>query len=118
MQKSTSKSPIIPFIETSEFSKRVDSFKDPDLLKTIQDVIGENPEGGVNLKCGIRKVRVPSPERQQGKRGGYRVWYYYQSEVQGRLVIYLLFVLDKKDAENINKKQEDKICEALKYAIS
>lgn len=57
------------FKETPIFTKKLESYDDANLLKSIQDVILENPS------VGIKKFRMPDLSRGKGKRGGLRVIY-------------------------------------------
>lgn len=63
---------------------------------------GENPGDAVRgfSRC-VYKVRVPSSDQCKGKRGGFRVVYYLESEDQ----VYLLTMYDKSRQGNIQKKE-------------
>ena len=102
------------FVQFPLFSKQLDKLNDPELLNTIEEELVGNPEAGSLLKGGVRKVRIASQSEGRGKRGGFRVWYYfYQVGDQ----ILLLYLLDKRDSENISKKQEDILVAILKKAL-
>lgn len=65
------------FFQTPIFSKKLDSRGGQSLLMRIEEAILKNPEAGATVAGtgGVRKLRVEDPERQKGKRGGYRVLY-------------------------------------------
>jgi mRNA-degrading endonuclease RelE of RelBE toxin-antitoxin system len=87
------------FVELKDFTEAIERSGDPDLLERIQTELSKNPSAGSLIKGGVRKARVGSPTRARGKRGGYRVFYFY---VDARGVIYLILLLDKRESENIS----------------
>ena len=105
---------LVEFVEFPSFTRRLEQYGDPELLKAIQDELHKNPEAGDLLKGGIRKARVHSPAREEGKRGGYRVWYYF---LRIQETIFLLYLLDKREAANISKQQLDQLAQAMKEAL-
>lgn len=106
---------LYEFVEFSAFTRQLLSTGDPALLlEKIQDELLKNPEAGSLIKGGIRKVRVSAPGRTAGKSGGYRVWYYFFRKGETFL---LLFLLDKKHADNISPQQEETLVLALKEAL-
>jgi hypothetical protein len=105
---------LYEFVEFQAFTRQLINSGDPALLDKIQDELQNNPEAGSLLKGGIRKVRVSAPSRSGGKRGGYRVWYYFYRKGETFL---LLFLLDKKYADNITPQQEEVLVLVLKEAL-
>src|SRR5579859_6598418 len=106
--------PLYQFIQTPVFSSRLDAAKEPELLEEIETEIAKNPHGGSLLRGGIRKVRVASSKRAGGKRGGFRIWYFYQE----RESIYLLFLIDKRKAPDLTPGQEKMLAQGLKSILS
>ena len=102
------------FVQFAAFSKQLDKANDPDLLPAIEEELKKSPEAGVLLKGGIRKVRIPSPSGARGKRGGFRVWHYFY-KVGDK--IFLLYLLDKREAQNIRKEHEELLVATLKDAL-
>lgn len=102
------------FVQFLAFSKQLDRAGDPELLPSIEEELKKSPEAGALLKGGIRKVRIPSPSGARGKRGGFRVWHYYYKLGDK---IFLLYLLDKREAQNISKVQEALLVSALKEAL-
>ncbi len=106
---------LYEFVEFQAFTRQLLNTGDPQLLlEKIQDELLKNPEAGSPIKGGIRKVRISAPGRTAGKRGGYRVWYYFYRKGETFL---LLFLLDKKHAENISPQQEEVLVLALKEVL-
>ncbi len=59
----------------------------------------ENPEQGVELSDGVRKIRMSISSKQRGKSGGARVI------VRVRIVedeLQLIYIYDKADYENVS----------------
>lgn len=82
------------------------------LLEDYDDFVEElakNPESGdvIPGTGGVRKIRLKSATK--GKRGGFRVYYFYY-QVKQR--IYLLHILAKNEQENITE-DEKKILRGL-----
>ena len=103
------------FVEFQAFTRQLLSTADPPLLlEKIQDELLKNPEAGSPIKGGIRKVRISAPGRSAGKRGGYRIWYYFYRKGE---TFFLLFLLDKKHADNISPAQEGALTLALKEVL-
>lgn len=92
-------------IATDEFkrcakplAKRYKSFN-----KDYQDLLDEleiNPHLGIDLGNGYRKVRMAIKSKGKGKSGGARVITLDTLECDGCL--YLLFIYDKSDADNVD----------------
>ena len=92
----------ITVIETPEFERccKDVALSDEDKTAMIND-LAVNPLQGVSLGSGIRKWRYAP--KGQGKRGGYRVVYFYASQLNKP--IYLLTVFGKKDKTNLTPKE-------------
>jgi hypothetical protein len=101
------------FIQTPFFSEDIDETGELDLLEAVEAEITRNPEGGSLLKGGIRKIRVASTKRPEGKSGGYRVWFYHHKPDD----IFLLFLLDKREAADLTPEQEKHLAQVLKASL-
>lgn len=96
------------FIEFRSFTERLHRLAREDaddVLRAIQGDLLSNPSRGTVVPglAGIRKARAENPARGKGKRGGFRYMYYfleYDDE------IYLLFLFDKGEQEDLNEKQK------------
>ncbi len=90
------------FIQTPIFASCIDATKEDGLLEAVEAEIAERPLGKAHIGGGIRKTRVASTKRTEGKSGGYRIWYLHFVPDD----FYLLFLLDKHDAPDLTKEQE------------
>lgn len=102
------------FVEAEDFKKTLDRLSEPNLLQIIQSEILQNPHVGVLVQGtgGIRKFRVGA--KGKGKSGGIRVFYL---DASAKEKCYLLFILEKSEAENISadeKKELREIAQLLK----
>lgn len=52
-----------------------------------------------SIKNCVFKIRVANSDKQSGKRGRYRIYYYYKHED----IVYLLAIYDKSSIEMINE---------------
>ena len=96
---------LLTFVETATFSRRLAALGLEGALLGLQLELLANPEAG-DLEPGtggLRKVRVPSPRRGKGKRGGARVHYLWLPN-KGR--IYLVFVYAKSEAAALTPEQK------------
>lgn len=92
-------------ITTDEFkrcakplAKRYKSFNQD--YQDLLDELEKNPQLGVDLGNGYRKVRMAIKSKGKGKSGGARVITLDTLECDGCL--YLLFIYDKPDAASVN----------------
>jgi hypothetical protein len=88
------------FVELPEFIRRAsEMMTEPDRLGLV-DYIAANPEAGVSLGGGLRKVRLP--RTGSGKSGGYRTVYVFGGT---HMPIFLLTVFAKNEKDNLSKKE-------------
>lgn len=102
------------FVEAEDFKRTLDGLNEASLLQLIQSEILKNPDVGVLVQGtgGIRKFRAGA--KGKGKSGGIRVFYL---DVPTKEKCYLLFILEKSEAENISadeKKELKEIAQLLK----
>jgi hypothetical protein len=73
--------------------------------RAIQGDLLDNPRRGTIVPglAGIRKARAENPARGKGKRGGFRYMYYFLERDDE---IYLLFLFDKGEQEDLNERQK------------
>jgi mRNA-degrading endonuclease RelE of RelBE toxin-antitoxin system len=96
------------FIEFRGFTERLHRLAkgEADLvLRAIQGDLLANPSRGIVIPglAGIRKARAGNPSRGKGKRGGFRYLYYFLERDDE---IYLLFLLDKDEQEDLNESRK------------
>lgn len=92
-------------------NKRYPHIKDD--VKGVINTLQIKPDTGVVVKQGkgIRKIRVKNSDLRKGKSGSYRVLYYVMD--QPNQVIYMIFIYEKSDKEDVSRKE---IIELLKAA--
>ncbi|MBP1531731.1 MAG: addiction module toxin RelE [Bacteroidaceae bacterium] len=97
--------------EAKRLKKRYRSFLDD--LEVLKNSLLENPEQGVELSPGIRKVRMSISSKGRGVSGGARVitYSFIVSEKDG--VIVLLLIYDKSDASSVKLPVIKKIIREL-----
>lgn len=104
------------FIEFRAFTERLHRLAKEQaetVLLSIQQDLLRNPARGsiVPGLAGIRKGRVENPVRRKGKRGGFRYMYYF---IERDAEVYLLFLFDKGEQEDLNETQKA----ALRRAVA
>jgi hypothetical protein len=89
-------------IETSFFTRRVQSLLSDDEYRELQIALVHHPDMGVLIPSsgGLRKVRWSS--QGKGKRGGTRVIYYWASKQNQ---ILMLFMYAKSEQDDLTPDQ-------------
>ncbi|MCI0501214.1 MAG: hypothetical protein L0Y61_05660 [Epsilonproteobacteria bacterium] len=77
----------------------------PTDLKILQDILKEDPKAGIELGKNCYKIRLANSSVPTGKRGGFRVIYYFLDKDEH---IYLMAMYSKSELGNIS---EEKIIE-------
>lgn len=100
---------------TPEFKKRFKSLykKYPSLkddLDSLIQTLRQKPDSGISLGFNLYKIRLAISSKGKGKSGGARIITYLVTEHKE---IYLVYIYDKSQLENISKEQ---ILELLKNA--
>lgn len=103
------------FIEFRVFTQRLHRLaKDhaETVLLAIQEDLLRNPQRGTVVPglAGVRKARVENPARGKGKRGGFRYMYYFLERDEE---IYLMFLFDKGEQEDLNENQKAELRRAI-----
>ena len=98
-------------IETSTFTRQINSLLSDEEYGGFQSRIAANPELGVLIKGGggIRKVRVAVGSR--GKSGGARIIYYWAVRKD---MILLLYAYPKNVAADLTPKQVVQLARVVK----
>lgn len=78
-------------------SKRYRSFKQD--YKNLLDELEKNPQTGIDLGNGYRKVRMAIRSKGKGKSGGARIITLDMLERNG--ILYLIYAYDKSDHESV-----------------
>ena len=74
--------------------------------------VAENPEAGVSLGGGIRKMRIPLQGR--GKRGGARVVFLFSGE---DIPVFLLTVFAKNEKAGLKAREQAALVAAAKGMV-
>lgn len=73
----------------------------PQDLRTLNEILLENPKTGIELSAKLFKIRLENSSSNSGKSGGFRVIYYYLDDEEN---IYLLKIYSKTEIENIKEE--------------
>lgn len=100
------------FVETAVFTRRIQNLGLEESLRELQLALVENPEAGKldPQTGGLRKVRMPDPSRNKGKRSGARVHYLWLPHVNR---MYLIFVYSKDEQDSLTKDQKKVLKEVV-----
>ena len=109
---------MVTFNYTEEFlrqakrlAKRYHSLADD--INDLQFELMENPEAGVSLGGGKRKIRLGVKSKGGGKRGGLRVITLNVVIETNDTCVNLLTIYDKKEIPNVSDKYIDQIIKNL-----
>ena len=109
---------MVTYIYTEEFlrqakrlAKRYHSLADD--INALQFELMENPETGVSLGGGKRKIRLGVKSKGGGKRGGLRVITLNVVIETNDTCVNLLTIYDKKEIPNVSAKYIDQIIKNL-----
>jgi len=109
---------MVTFNYTEEFlrqakrlAKRYHSLADD--IDMLQHELKENPEAGVSLGGGKRKIRLGVKSKGGGKRGGLRVITLNVVLQATETSVNLLTIYDKKEIKNVSEKYIEEIIRKL-----
>lgn len=109
---------MVTFNYTEEFlrqakrlAKRYRSLADD--INSLQHELKENPEIGISLGGGKRKIRLGVQSKGGGKRGGLRVITLNVVAETTDTCVNLLTIYDKKEIQNVSEKYIDQIIKNL-----
>ena len=88
-------------VELPEFLRRAKGIMTDEERSALVDYVAANPEAGVALGGGLRKVRIP--REGGGKSGGYRTIYVFGGV---HMPIYLLTVFAKNEKDNLTRAEQ------------
>jgi hypothetical protein len=99
------------FIETSIFTRRIQSLISDDLYRALQQSLMLRPAAGnlIPKSHGLRKIRWNMPGK--GKQGGLRIVYFWDTPED---TIYMLFVYQKSDQEDLTGEQIEILSKLVK----
>ena len=79
----------------------------------LVDYVAANPEAGISLGGGLRKVRIP--REGGGKSGGYRTIYVFGGR---HMPIYLVTVFAKNEKDNLSKVEQAAAVQLSKMLVA
>jgi hypothetical protein len=88
-------------VELPEFQKRAKAIMSELERESAINFIAADPEAGVSLGGGLRKVRIP--REGGGKSGGYRTIYVFGG---AHMPIFLITVFAKNEKANLSKTEQ------------
>ncbi|RVT92757.1 type II toxin-antitoxin system RelE/ParE family toxin [Sphingomonas crocodyli] len=88
-------------VELPEFLRRAKAIMSDEDRAALVDIIAANPEAGVSLGGGLRKIRIA--REGGGKSGGYRTVYVFGGT---HMPIFLVTVFAKNEKDNLNRAEQ------------
>ncbi len=88
-------------VELPEFQRRAKAIMSDVEREAAVVWIAENPEAGISLGGGLRKVRIPRADG--GKSGGFRTMYVFGGR---HMPIFLITVFAKNEKANLSPKEQ------------
>lgn len=100
-------------VELAEFQRRAKAIMSDQEREAAINYIAANPEVGVSLGGGLRKVRIP--REGGGKSGGFRTMYVFGG---AHMPIFLLTVFAKNEKANLSKSEQAMAVEMSKMLVA
>lgn len=100
-------------VELPEFLRRAKAIMSDEERSALVDFVAANPEAGVALGGGLRKVRFSRPGG--GKSGGYRSVHVFGG---GQVPIFLVTVFAKNERENLSRAEQAELVALSKALIA
>ena len=100
-------------VELPEFLRRAKAIMADDERAALVDFIAANPEAGISLGGGLRKVRFARPGA--GKSGSYRTVYVFGGT---KVPIFLITIFAKNEKDNLSKAEQAELVALSKALIA
>lgn len=100
-------------VELPEFLRRAKAVMTDDERIALVDFVASNPEAGISLGGGLRKLRFARPGG--GKSGGYRTIYVWGGV---EVPIFLVTVFAKSEKDNLSKAEQAELVTLSKALIA
>lgn len=104
---------MVTVVELDTFVRRAKTIMTDDERMGIVTYLAVNPEAGVALGGGLRKVRVARPDG--GKSGGYRTIYAFGGS---HMPLFLLTVFAKNEKGNLSRVEQEAAVALSKRLLS
>lgn len=99
--------------EMPEFQRRAKAIMSDEEREAAIQFIAANPEAGLSLGGGLRKVRIPRDGA--GKSGGFRTFYVFGGR---HMPIFLVTVFAKNEKDNLSKAEQAAAVELSKRIVA
>lgn len=99
-------------VETPEFQRRAKAVMSEDEREAAILFVAANPEAGISLGGGLRKIRIP--REGGGKSGGFRTIYVFGGR---HMPIFLITVFAKNEKDNLSKTEQAAAIELSKRIV-
>ena len=99
-------------VELPEFLRRAKAIMTDGERVALVDYVAANPEAGVSLGGGLRKVRIP--REGGGKSGGYRTLYVFGGT---HMPVFLVTVFAKNEKANLTRAEQAAAVELSKTLV-
>ena len=100
-------------VETEPFLRRAKAIMTDEDREGIVVFLAANPEAGISLGGGLRKVRIA--REGSGKSGGFRTLYVFGG---AHVPLFLLTVFAKNEKDNLTKAEQAAAVELSKKLIT
>ena len=100
-------------VELPEFQRRAKAIMSDQEREAAINFIAANPEAGISLGGGLRKVRIP--REGSGKSGGFRTVYVFGGT---HMPIFLITVFAKNEKTNLSKTEQAAAVEMSKALVA
>jgi hypothetical protein len=100
-------------IELPEFLRRAKAIMPDAEREALVDFIAANPESGVSLGGGLRKIRFARPG--SGKSGGYRTVFVFGGAT---IPIFVVTVFAKNEKDNLSRTEQAELVALSKALIA
>jgi hypothetical protein len=100
-------------VELPEFLRRAKAIMSDDERQAIVDYTAANPEAGLSLGGGLRKVRIA--REGGGKSGGYRTIYVFGGVT---VPIFLVTVFAKNEKDNLSRSEQAELVALSKALVA
>lgn len=100
-------------VELPEFQKRAKAIMSDQEREAAINYIAANPDAGVSLGGGLRKVRIPRVGG--GKSGGFRTIYVFGG---AHMPVFLITVFAKNEKSNLSKSEQSAAVEMSKALVA
>ncbi len=100
-------------VELALFERQAKAIMSDEERAAIVDYIAANPEAGVPLGGGLRKVRVA--REHGGKSGGYRTLFVFGG---GHVPLFLVGVFAKNEKANLSKTEQAHLVQLAKTLLA